>query len=84
MLKNTPKQILNKQTNIKYEVIVNYNDGTSLNSVVTNNPFTPTVLSYTDDNLANITHSSYVNNRLSYRYGNRTIDGITTGYLRHR
>ena len=77
---NTPKQILNKQTNIKYEVIVNYNDKTSLNSVVTN-PFTPTVLSYTDDNLANITHSSYVNNRLNYRYSNRTIDGITTGYL---
>ena len=48
---NTPESILNKKTNLKSEVTVNYSDGTSTNVPAVTKPFTPTILNYPDNTL---------------------------------
>lgn len=77
---NTPESILNKRTNIKSEVIVNYNDGTSLNSPVITKPFTPTVLNYQDNGLVSLKKEARSDN-LNVRYKSRTIDEAYTYYI---
>ena len=76
---NTPNSILGKQTNLKLEVIVNYSDGTSLNSTVTK-PFTPTILNYPDSGLVSISKDSTADGSIDYRYNGKTIDGVYTSY----
>ena len=76
---NTPDSILNKKTNLKSEVTVNYSDGTSTNVPAVTNPFTPTILNYPDNGLISLNKESKTNN-LSYRYNGRTIDGVYTSY----
>ena len=77
--KNTPHSVFNKQVELKFEAIVNYADGTSINSIKTQ-PFTPTILDYPADGLVKIEkYSSY--GELSNRYTSRNIDGISTSYV---
>ena len=76
---NTPESILNKKTNLKSEVTVNYSDGTSTNVPAVTKPFTPTILNYPDNGLISLKKESRTNN-LSYRYNGKTIDGAYTSY----
>lgn len=76
---NTPESILNKKTNLKSEVTVNYSDGTSTNVPAATKPFTPTILNYPDNGLISLKKESRTNN-LSYRYNSKTIDGAYTSY----
>ena len=76
---NTPESILGKQTNLKLEVIVNYSDGTSLNSTVTR-LFTPTILNYPDSGLVSIGKDSTADSSIGYRYNGKSIDGTYTSY----
>lgn len=76
---NTPESILNKKTNLKSEVTVNYSDGTSTNVPAVTKPFTPTILNYPDNGLISLEKGSVTNN-LSYRYNGKTIDGVYTSY----
>jgi len=76
---NTPESILNKKTNLKSEVTVNYSDGTSTNVPAATKPFTPTILNYPDNGLISLKKESRTNN-LSYRYNGKTIDGAYTSY----
>ena len=76
---NTPESILNKKTNLKSEVTINYSDGTSTNVPAVTKPFTPTILNYPDNGLISLEKGSVTNN-LSYRYNGKTIDGVYTSY----
>lgn len=76
---NTPESILNKKTNLKSEVTINYSDGTSTNVPAVTKPFTPTILNYPDNGLISLEKGSVTNN-LSYRYNGKTIDGAYTSY----
>lgn len=76
---NTPESILNKKTNLKSEVTINYSDGTSTNVPAVTKPFTPTILNYPDNGLISLEKGSVTNN-LSYRYNSKTIDGAYTSY----
>ena len=77
--KNTPHSVLNKEVELKFEAIVNYTDGTSLNSINTK-PFNPTILDYPADGLVEIEKSSSYG-ELGNRYTSRNIDGISTNYV---
>ena len=73
--KNTPQSVLNKQVELKFEAIVNYTDGTSLNSI-SYKPFTPTILDYPTDGLVGIRKDT-TNNGADFRYVSKNIDGIS-------
>ena len=77
--KNTPQSVLNKKVELRLEAIVNYTDGTSLNSINTK-PFTPTILDYPTDGLVRITKDARAD-RLDYSSTYKKVDGMYINYV---